>query len=92
MTPDSLSNGQGQYVTDMLALIKSVKKSLDIQLQYVEVPNVGSPTASHERVPGTLRALSVRLVLNSLTPKYGLIARAARVSKIFADRRCGIRP
>lgn len=38
LTPDSLPDGQGQYVSQMLALIKSAKKSLDIQLQYIEVP------------------------------------------------------
>jgi phosphatidylserine/phosphatidylglycerophosphate/cardiolipin synthase-like enzyme len=43
LTPDSLPNGQGQYMSQMLALIESAKKSLDIQLQYIEVPKGDSP-------------------------------------------------
>jgi phosphatidylserine/phosphatidylglycerophosphate/cardiolipin synthase-like enzyme len=38
LTPDSLPDGQGQYMSQMISLIKSAKKSLDIQLQYIEVP------------------------------------------------------
>jgi len=39
LTPDDLPNSQqGQYVSHMLGLIDSAKTSLDIQLQYIEVP------------------------------------------------------
>src|SRR5258708_39372643 len=44
LTPDKVNNdpdpnAPGQYVTQMLALINSAQQSLDIQLQYIEVPN-----------------------------------------------------
>jgi phosphatidylserine/phosphatidylglycerophosphate/cardiolipin synthase-like enzyme len=39
LTPDTLpGRGAGQYVSRMIELINSAKESLDIQLQYVEVP------------------------------------------------------
>jgi PLD-like domain len=43
LTPDKVNNDSdvnapGQYMTQMLALINSAQKSLDIQLQYIEVP------------------------------------------------------
>jgi phosphatidylserine/phosphatidylglycerophosphate/cardiolipin synthase-like enzyme len=44
LTPDTLpGNGAGQYASRMIDLINSAKESLDIQLQYVEVPRDDSP-------------------------------------------------
>jgi hypothetical protein len=36
LTPDKLPNGQGQYVTNIISLIKSASSSIYIQLQYIE--------------------------------------------------------
>ena len=44
LTPDNLPTSKdGQYLSEMLALIKSARKSLDFQLQYVEVPKDDDP-------------------------------------------------
>jgi phosphatidylserine/phosphatidylglycerophosphate/cardiolipin synthase-like enzyme len=36
LTPDELPNGQPQYITEIMKLIKGAQKSLYIQLQYIE--------------------------------------------------------
>ena len=44
LTPDNFPTSKdGQYLSEMLALMKSARKSLDFQLQYVEVPKDDEP-------------------------------------------------
>lgn len=44
LTPDTLQNGQGQYLTNIVKLINGAQRSIDIQLQYIEASKGdGSP-------------------------------------------------
>jgi phosphatidylserine/phosphatidylglycerophosphate/cardiolipin synthase-like enzyme len=44
LTPDNFPTSKdGQYLSEMLALMKSARKSLDFQLRYVEVPKDDDP-------------------------------------------------
>ena len=55
LTPDTLPSGTGQYVTNMIKLIASAKKTLYVQLQYIEA---SSPTGDY---PTLLQAISARV-------------------------------
>ena len=56
LTPDTLSPGnEGQYVSNMLELIASAKKTLYVQLQYIEA------SAATGVYPGLLQAIAARV-------------------------------
>jgi phosphatidylserine/phosphatidylglycerophosphate/cardiolipin synthase-like enzyme len=55
LTPDTLSGGAGQYITHMMKLIASAKKTLYVQLQYIEASKA---TGDY---PALLKAIAARV-------------------------------